>query len=187
MANKNEVPLKLFTLSSEESNCPFIPQICELGIHLHQLLFKEKSECDALMSMSYGKRVIINTPSHPINHLSKDAFIEIVEYDPINNILLYIGPTKPHFLTPLHWLIHHAKPQMTALVFIETMEQKIQLPQKLYETVPRGRTILDTSKTVLKSLQKKPIIHIQETGVLITGETIEMIKERIFQDMGERK
>jgi hypothetical protein len=183
MAYKNNVPLKLFTLSAEESNCPFIPQICELGISLHQQFFKQKKESETLISMSYGKRVIINTPAHPINHLSRDAFIEIVDYDPIKNILLYIGPAKPHSLTPLHWLIHHAKPQITSLVFLQTIEQSVQIPQTMYETVQQGRTILDTAKTVLKSLQNKPIIYIQETGVLITGETIDKIKERVLRDM----
>ena len=183
MDTTNDIPLKLFTLSVEESNCPFIPQICELGISLHQQFFKQKKESETLISMSYGKRVIINTPAHPINHLSRDAFIEIVDYDPINNILLYIGPSKPHPLTPLHWLIHHAKPQITSLAFIQTFEQTAQITQTMFETVQKGRTILDTAKTVLKNLQKKPIIHIQETGVLISGETIEKIKERIFQDM----
>lgn len=183
MTYKNDVPLKLFTLSAEESNCPFIPQICELGISLHQQFFMQKKESETLISMSYGKRVIINTPSHPINHLSRDAFIEIVDYDPINNILLFIGPAKPHLLTPLHWLIHHAKPQITSLVFLQTFEQTIQITQTSFETVQMGRTILDTAKTVLKSLQKKSIIHIQGTGVLITGETIDKIKERVFREM----
>ena len=183
---KMDTRFQIFTLSKEESNCPLVPQLIELGIELYQLFGKTKGT-EITMSMPYGKRVLINTSDTVINHLSRSDFIEIVDYDPVRNILLFIGQKQPHEMTPIHWIIHNAKPEIASLVFIREKTNSIQFPKTISQTVQEEGTLFEMAKIVLKNLQNKPVIHIQERGVLITGKSIAKVKETIHQYMGRNQ
>jgi hypothetical protein len=178
--------LQLFTLSKEQSACPIIPELIHLGMTLYQL--KPLTDTIQLtMSTCYGKRVIINSDDTPINRLSCSDFIEIVDYDPVRNILLFIGPKSPHDITPLHWIIHHAKPEIVSLVILHDETNSLQVSRTLCQTISNGKTLVDTAKTILRALQKKPIIVIENKGVLITGDSPERIKETIYQCLEKRQ
>jgi len=178
--------LQLFTLSKEESTCPIIPELIHLGMTLYQL--KPLTENIQLtMSTCYGKRVIINNADTPINRLACSDFIEIVDYDPVRNILLFIGPKSPHDFTPLHWIIHHAKPEVVSLVLIHDENNYLQFSRTICQTISNGKTLVDTAKTILKSLQKKQIIIIENRGLLIAGESLEKIKETIYQCLEKKQ
>ncbi len=178
--------LQLFTLSKEESTCPIIPELIQLGMALYQL--KPLTDTIQLtMSTCYGKRVIINTADTPINRLACSDFIEIVDYDPVRNILLFIGPKPPYDITPLHWIIHHAKPEIVSLVILLDETNSLQFSRTICQTISNGKTLFDTAKTILRALQKRPIIVIENKGVLITGDSLEKIKETIYQCLEKKK
>jgi len=177
---------QIFTLSKEESNCPLIPQILQLGKNIYPLLGSAK-ERSVLITMPYGKRIISSTSNNPVNHLSRSDFIEIVDYDPIRNILLFIGPTQPDEILPVHCMIHKAKQEILIAVSIKGTEGDTKLLKNKDMTVQAGKTHLETVKNVLKALQKNPIVHIQETGTLITGKTIADIDETICVYLGKKR
>lgn len=176
--------VQLFTLSKEESNCPLIPQMLQFANDIHHLLGRSKEE-SVIITMTYGKRMISTTSNVPLNHLSRTDFIEIVDFDPIRNILLIIGPANPDSITPLQWMIHHGKQEILITIFIKEKTTDKETPKKIITSLDEGNTILETAKNVLKTLQKKSIILIKDKGVLITGDSTESVKERICLYMGK--
>ncbi len=186
MYNNMQLPFQLFTLSKEESNCPLIPQL----IHFGKILNQSESmtgNIKVTMSSGFGKRVVINTTDVPINRLTRSDFIEIIDFDPIRNILLIIGSKPPHEITPLHWIIHHAKPEIISIVMLLDGTNSLRFPTTISQTIREGNTILETAKTILKTLQKKQIILVESKGVIITGNSFKQIKETIYQYLEKKK
>ena len=110
-----------FFVSKEQSNCPLIPDIVRLGKKFEDLgLLKEDTE--AIISLKYGKRLLINGSGSNLGEIKINDIIEIVDYDPVKKVTLTIGPKNPHVETPVHWLIHKARDDVNAIIHLKSVK-----------------------------------------------------------------
>ena len=180
MIERNIAPVlfQTFFVSRENSVSPMIVDIIKLGKKFEELSLKE-AECN--ISLSYGKHLLINARDVNVEHMKQQDIVEIVDYDPIKNIVLAIGKKYPCIETPVHWIIQKARHDVHAVVEIRS--------KKLYETccnhlpvtekTPCGT--IDRAKTVLKTLQNEKNICIQDEGILLAGLHLKEIEDSLIK------
>lgn len=184
MNTKVQRSFQLFNLSNEESNCPLIPHLIDLGLFFYQIGILTEN-MTLTMSAYFGKRIIINTTEVPMNKLSRNDFIEIVDVDPVKKIILFIGPKQPHEITPLHWIVHRAKPQIVTTVMILDETNSLHHPKIKNQTIHEENTLFDTAKRILKTLQKTSVIPIENKGVFIAGNSFDDVKKQSITTWGK--
>jgi len=169
--------LQIFYVSKEETNCPLIIEIIKLSKKLKETNILKK-DSEAIFSLTFGKRMIINGTVKDFANIKRDELLEIVDFDPIKNNLLLIGPAEPRIETSLHWMIHHARNDVNFVVQIK----KTDIINKIKEVdvtdkYPIGS--LDNTKEVLKALRTNKKVIIKNNGLLIVGRNIEDIDKQI--------
>jgi len=171
--------LQVFYVSREETNCPLVIEMIKLGKNL-----KEKGiltdKTSATISMKYGKRILINSDVKDFSKIQKEELIEIVDYNPLNNNLLVIGPVDPKIETTLHWMIHRARDEVT--VVIQINDEKILDKLKDEEMISTKKTpmySLEFIKQSLKQLRDRPKIFIKNTGVIFVGKNVKDVIDLI--------
>ena len=123
-----------------------------------------------IVSMGFGKRIIIN---------SEDDFIEVVDYNPIQNILLVIGRDNPSSETHIHWMIHRARDDINMVIQILDTNVGGDIPKVEYIDKVNN---LDYIKSVLGKLGKGSMVMLENKSVLFVGrkpeDVIDLIGER---------
>lgn len=173
--NLSNIFFQTFYVSKEKSNCPLIANAIKVEKRL-----KEYSLNDITISQRYGKRVLINSSGDKKGEI-KDNFLEIVDYDPIKKIILAVGPNEPRIETPLHWMIHHARNEVNAVVQINDKElseklKKIPKTEKDYSVVT-----LEQIKEVLKHLRSSKKVILKNQGVIFVGYDINEVERSISE------
>jgi ribulose-5-phosphate 4-epimerase/fuculose-1-phosphate aldolase len=170
---------KTFYLSKEIIINPLIIEFVKFCKKIKEKnLVNEYSE--AILSFSYGKRIIINGDIKDYSNVAKDEIIEVADYDPIKNNLLVIGKTNPKKETSLHWMIHHARNDVNCIFqlnnkkIIRGMDEKYPENEKEY---PIGS--LEQIKETMKNLHNSKIVVIKNKGILIVGNNIRELEEQL--------
>ena len=174
--------LQIFYVSKEETNCPLIIEIIKLSKKLKETNILKK-DSEAIFSLTFGKRMIINGTVKDFSNIKRDEFLEVVDFDPIKNNLLLIGPVEPKIETSLHWMIHHARNDVNFVVQIK----KTNIINKIKDIdvtdkYPIGS--LDNTKEVLKALRTNKKVIIKNNGLLIVGRNIADIEKQIQEIFG---
>ena len=180
---RGNLNFQTFYTSKEESNCPLITEIIRIGkkIEKHSVLKDVES---FIVSLRYGRRMIINSNYKEIGRIRRGEILEIVDYNPVKKILLTIGPVQPKTETPLHWMIHHARNEVNAVIqlngekIIEKLNGKIPSTEK--EQLPGS---FESIKEVLKVLRDSKSVLIKNQGVLFVGENIKDVEEQFFKNI----
>lgn len=176
-----------FFLSKEVSNCPLIGKAIELGKEFEKKKFSFNLD-QIIFSLKYGKRVLINADDTNIKDLKRKDFLEIIDYDPLKKVMVLMGSKTPRINSSVHWLIHHARSEINAVIqindsnLLEKLENKFPITEKNY---PAGT--LELAKEVLKLLRDKKKIIIREEGVLFVGNSFEELKAQTFKTLEELK
>ena len=177
---------QIIFVSRETSNCPLIAEMIRLGHRLKELGVPENDV--GIMSLDYGKRLLINGKNMDIKKLSHPDVVEIVDYDPLKNIMMVIGTKDPCLETPVHWIIQKARHDINALLQINstTLFEKLKetLPTTEKETQP---ATLDHAKEILKTLRTGKTILIKNEGILFAGINIKEIQEALLNYLGVQK
>ena len=89
MSEKNIsiIPYQTFYASKENSNSPFIPEIVRAGKKLKE----SDIATDAIISLSYGRRILVNAENIDIGKIRREDLLEIVDFDPVKRVLLVMG------------------------------------------------------------------------------------------------
>jgi len=174
---------QIIYVSRETSNCPLIAQMIQLGHHLEDLGIPETDV--GIASFDYGKRLLINGKNTDIKKMNQHDAVEIVDYDPLKNILMVIGTKDPCRETPVHWIIQKARHDINVLLQINSrsLAEKLKgtLPTTSRET-PAGT--LEQAKELLKTLREGKTVLLDNHAVLCAGvntqeieKTLEKIRE----------
>jgi len=163
-------------LSKEESNNPVIPQILKFGKMILSLENITLSKCS--IAIPYGKRLIISKNDAIIHQLHREDIIEIIDVDPIKNLIIYFGPSQPPLLTPFLWMISYAKKEIQYIISLEMKFEKENNIAALSH-INKENTFLNTVKLILKQLQKQDIIKIDDHTLILTTQTKEDMKNKI--------
>ena len=187
ISNLPNLNFQTFYVSKEESNCPLIPEIVKIGKNFKELnLLNQINEI--VISLRYSKWVLINADDCDFGEIKKEDFLEIVDYDPIKKILLTMGPKRSRIETPVHWLIHHARDEINAVIQINDeysgakLGKKIPVTEKEY---PSGT--LEQTKEILKKLRNSKRVIIKNQGVLFVGNSIKEVEEIVLKTYEELK
>lgn len=157
-----------FYVSKQESNSILIPETVRIGKSLKKLGITK----DAVISLKYGKRVLINAKNTKLGELKREDFLEIVDYDPIKNILLIIGPKESKINSSNHWMIHHARDDVNAVIEIidNALAEKLEknLPSTKKEWPPGS---LELTKEILGVARDSKKIVIKNQGIMFVGSS----------------
>jgi len=173
------IPFQTFFISREVSKCPLILDIIKIGQKIKVLGLEENT--DSTISLSYGKRILINASGVNLIKITYQDIIEVVDYDPVKNVVLAIGKQNPVIETPVHWIIHHAREDVNAI--IQFNGEKIV--KKYSENIPITKTeypsgTIDLAKEVLKTLKESKKIVIRNIGCLFVGVSLQEVENLIF-------
>jgi hypothetical protein len=170
--------LQTLFISREVSNCPLIAEMIKLGQRLEELGLTDKEI--GIMSMDYGKRLLINAKNVDIKKMTQHDVVEIVDYEPLKNIMMVIGPKEPDMETSVHWIIQKARYDINAILQIKSkaLFEKFQktLPTTENETPPAS---LEQAKEILKTLRNGKIILIKNEGILFAGINMKEIRDAL--------
>jgi ribulose-5-phosphate 4-epimerase/fuculose-1-phosphate aldolase len=177
------VNFQTFYASKEASNCPLIPSVVRLGKKL-----KDKSFADVTVSLKFGKRVLINAIDTDIGQIEREDFLEIVDYDPVKNVLLLLGQGDPKIESPIHWFIHHARDEVNAVIQVKNEIMAEKLEKKFPSTSdehPMGT--IEHIKDILKTLRDSKKVVIKNQGLLCVGNTVEEAEKLVLDECGRLK
>jgi ribulose-5-phosphate 4-epimerase/fuculose-1-phosphate aldolase len=186
MKDKNlpNISFQTFFASREQSNCPLIPDIVRIGKKLKEMgLLKDGT---GVVSLGYGRRVLINGNDVSLGDVGRGDILEIVDYDPVKRVVLAIGDKEPNVETPVHWLIHHARDDVNAVVQINSKKLAKRLSKKLPVTEkewPPGT--LELTKEILKALRTGKGILIKNKGALFVGTSLKEVEDLIAKTCEE--
>jgi hypothetical protein len=171
-------------VSRETSHCPLIAEMIQLGQRLKDFGLTDTDI--GILSHDYGKRLLINAKNIDLKKLSQQDVIEIVEYDPLKNVMMVIGGKEPCEETPIHWMIQKARHDINVLLQIKSKQLVEKLQGKLPMTsIVKGSVPLEMAKEQLKTLRKGKMILIQDVGVLCAGVNIKEIESQLVEYLGE--
>ncbi len=179
--NLTNVIFQTLFLSKEYSNCPLIRNIAKLGKKLKDLDPLEQID-SIIVSLEYGKRILINNNHTDFGKIKRENFLEIVDYNPVKRILLAIGPGEPLIETPVHWIIHHARKDVNVIVQIHDERLKEKIVKK-YPITKKERPsgTIDLAKELLKTLRTDNTIIIKNKGLLFVGNSLKEVENEILK------
>jgi len=155
--------MKIFFISREEIKNPLASSIIEAGKKLHECKVRAKS-----ISMRYGKRVLITAMGANVHDLGSEDFVEIVDYNPVGNIMLVIGTKAPPEEAMIHWFIYRRE-EINAIIYAEgNVEGGIAVDE-------RGNT-MEFIAEILRALKKGNLINAGK-DVISAGENLQKALE----------
>lgn len=173
-------PIQTFFISKEISNCPNIQDIIKLSKKFDK--FGIKNIENYSVSITYGKRILINANNINIENIDQQDFIEIVDYDPVKNIILAMGKKNPHIDTPVHWLIHHARDDVNAIIQLNGENASKIFSNNFPETRKDYQPgTLELAKEVFKILRTSKKMIIKNIGVLFVGVSLKEVEDMILK------
>jgi ribulose-5-phosphate 4-epimerase/fuculose-1-phosphate aldolase len=171
-------------ISRETSNCPLVSEMITLGQRLQKIGLSDKET--GVLSLDYGKRLLINAKNTDLKKLTQQEIVEIVDYDPLKNIMMVIGLHDPALETPVHWIIQKARNDVNAILQINspTLYENLKnmLPSTENDTPPGT---LARAKEILKTLQKGKTILLQNEGIIFVGINRKEIHDALHQQLEE--
>ncbi|UCF13431.1 MAG: class II aldolase/adducin family protein [Thermoplasmatales archaeon] len=184
--NLTTIPLQTFFVSREISKCPLISDIIKLSKKIDELGLIDNN--DYCISLAYGKRILINAKNVNVESMNHQDIIEIVDYDPLKNIILAIGIKDPSIETPVHWLIHHARDDVNAIIQLNGEKVAKKLSKNLLITEKECLSgTLKLAKQVLKTLRSSKKIVIKNRGGLFVGISLKEAEELVLKTYGVYK
>ena len=182
--NFNEM-LQIFYISKEETNCPLIIEIIKISKKLKEKSILTKNS-DAIFSLGFGKKMIINGIVEDFSNIKRKELLEVIDFDPIKNILLLIGSAEPKIETSLHWMIHHARDDVNFIVQIKKNDIINKIKDLDIAAITNKYPIysIDIIKEVLKTLRKDKKIIIKNDNLLIVGRNTKDIEKQIQDTFG---
>lgn len=148
--------MKTLFLSKEEVKNPLADEIKKICVGLKVKLLS--------ISIRYGKRILMTSKNAEFSHLSNENFVEVVDYNPLNDVALVIGTEEPCDLV-LHWLIYRMEEINAIAHFI----------------CDEGRCVenINTAMEALKALKYSSLVELEGYGRIAVGKTLKELKEMI--------
>jgi len=163
-------------ISQDESNNPVLPQIVKIGKKISHISSVDVSS--TAIAFNYGKRMIITKNNAKIDHLQRNDIVEIIDVDPVKNIVLYFGPSPPPLISPILWMIAYAKKEIQYLISLEKKSEKDSFPISI-PSIKEENTFIEMIKSILKQLQKQEIIKINTDTLILTAQTEDQMYNNI--------
>jgi len=107
--------------------------------------------------------------------------VEIVDYDPLKNIMMVIGLNDPTLETPVHWIIQKARHDVNAVLQINSTSLFERFQDKLPTTEKATQPgTLDRAKEILRTLRHGKTILIKNEGIVFVGINVKEIHDALL-------
>lgn len=171
-------------ISNEISDSNIIPNVIDFIKKINEKLNFNINE-DMIVSVKYGKRILINCEKSNLKEIEIDDFIEIADYNPIKKIFLTIGKHNPDFNMTLHWIILNAHREKNILVQLKSnfIDNKLNKNKHVDEKKIKENSI-ELSKDILYKLRDSNSVYQEKYGIFIIGNNINEI-EKLINNMIE--
>ncbi|HEC94638.1 MAG TPA: hypothetical protein ENI45_01570 [Thermoplasmatales archaeon] len=154
--------LQFFQLSKDKVRSPVISEVIQLGRGI--------ADKTGIVSVRYGKRMVSTAFPMPLNKLTEDVFVEVVDYDPVKNSLMFIGEPQPSALLAVHLLLLRAREDVNLIVHLHKVEENTRDPLK-------------RTKEILSSVKGEGYVFKDKEESLFFGkgfaDTVERLKEEM--------
>lgn len=179
-------PFQSIKVSNEISNFKLISEIIKLIKKLNEKLNLKIDE-NIIISVKYGKRIVLNHKNSNLEKIQIDDFIEIVDYNPIKKLFLTIGTHEPDFNMTLHWIIQNARKKANLLVQLNSNLLINQIIKKKNEEEKQSpNNSIEIAKDILIKLRVSNTAYIENYGIFIIGNSfndIEVIINKLIEDV----
>jgi hypothetical protein len=170
-------------LSNEISKFKLIPNMIKIIGELNKKLNFEDNE-DIIISIKYGKRIVINCSNSNLKKMNYNDFIEIVDYNPIKKVLLLLGPNHPDFNMTLHWIIQSARRDTNVLVQLISNPLTNKLMKNNEKQIKNNS--IEISKDILIKFRNSNIAIIKNHGIFIIANNINEVNSIINKLIEEK-
>ncbi len=168
---------QILVITRETSHCPLITNMSRLGTRCTDLGIADADK--VLISYDYGRRLLTTAQHADAKTLHQDDVVEIVDYNPLNDIMMIIGPQDPTPEAPVQWMIQKARHDINITLHITNPALNDTLPPTTPRiTDPLPTSTIDKAKTLLKVLHQSPVIG-TPTGPLFIGVNAATIEHLI--------
>ena len=176
--NPSHFGFQTFFISRETSKCPQLVDILHISKKINELQLAE--EGTGSISIRYGRRILINSKDTQLPTLQPEDLVEIVDYDPIKNVVLTMGKKEPCRDTPVHSLIQTARTDINTVILLKNKKLHDQLSNNLPLTEHEAPTgTIDLAKEILKTLRQGKNILIKNYGALFIGVNVQEIEKTL--------
>jgi hypothetical protein len=137
---------------------------------LFRTWFEEDTSPKAALGIRYGKNFLLTPGDKRIMGLTREDLVEVADYDPVRNSLLYIGKQAPGRFSPFLWFVFRTFPDVNAVVIV---------PDKGGAKFDDVKA-LDMDMTYINSqssLQVMPFFKENRAGRINTGETVFLLDD----------
>ncbi len=152
-----KIDMKLFRLYRENITSPLLPGLIKIG---------KRAKGMGLISARYGMR-IISSILKPLKDIDSDDFVEIVDYDPIKNNLLFIGNAEPHPYVSVHWIILGARKDKNVILHL------------FKDSVSEYIDALKEAKDILSYIKDDKSLFDNNNYTIILGRDINDLTDRL--------
>ncbi|MEM2934978.1 MAG: hypothetical protein QXF32_01250 [Candidatus Thermoplasmatota archaeon] len=152
--------MNTFFLSYEEIKNPLIEE-------LKKICYKKEEGFS--ISVRYGKRVLINAMQVDFNNLKNSDFVEIVDYNPVNDVAMIIGMKEPCEDASIHCLLYSREEINAIAIFRKKDKDKFKV-----------------AMDALKKLKNKKQLEIRDFGKIIVGKTLKEVENACKRKADEK-
>jgi len=142
--------MNTFFLSYEEIKNPLVKE-------LKKICYKKNENFS--ISVRYGKRILINAANTDFKNLKNSDFVEIVDYNPVNDVAMVIGTKEPCSDAPIHCLLYSKEEINCIAIFKRKDKEKFKVAME-----------------ALKKLRNRKEVEIEDFGKIITGMTLKEVE-----------
>jgi hypothetical protein len=170
--------------SEEPSTFPGVPDLAACGKRFHARGLAEANA--GTLAMRYGGRMVIAAGGSTLGALDRDQFVEVVDYDPINHVVVAIGQMEPSSETPMCWMAMRHRPEIHALVHVHAPAppEGATIPSDLAVTeheAPYGTLAL--AESLLRGLRDAPNVYLADHGYVSTDQTLVGAERRLMRHL----
>jgi ASC-1-like (ASCH) protein len=169
-------PFQSIKVSNEISNFKLISEMIKLIKKLNEKLNLKIDE-NKIISVKYGKRIVLNSENSNLKKIQIDDFIEIVDYNPIKKLFLTIGTHEPDFNMTLHWIIQNARKKANLLVQLNSnllINHIIKKKNEEEKQIPDNS--IEIAKDILIKLRASNTAYLENYGIFIIGNSFNDIE-----------
>ncbi len=136
---------------------------------------------DGAVSARYGNRFVVNAAGVPLDVLGGRHFVEVVDYDPQNDVLLVIGEHAPHARANVSALVYRAKKEVGAIVHVALPDGHPVLAR--IPEVAKGRTPIETALSVLEAIRGASVVALGRDALAV-GADVERARAALEAALG---
>lgn len=152
--------IQIIQLSRERIRCPLTSDVIHFG--------KQVGDRTGIISVRYGKRMLSTATPLPLDKLTQDVFVEVVDYDPVKNGLMFIGEQQPDVQVAIHWILLRVREDVNVLVHLHKERGGVTTP-------------LERAKMILGSIKGDGHVFKEKEESLLLGkgfaDVIKMMEE----------